>query len=52
VPQMNVMLVAMPLSIAIGFIVLGVSLPYIGAAMVQAYGGLGSTLAGVLGSMG
>jgi flagellar biosynthetic protein FliR len=52
VPQMHVMLVAMPLSIAVGFIVLGVSLPYIGAAMVQAYGGLGSTLAGVLGSMG
>jgi len=52
VPQMHVMLVAMPLSIAIGFIVLGVSLPYIGAAMVQAYGGLDQTLAGVLGSLG
>lgn len=52
VPQMHVMLVAMPLTIAIGFVVLGLSLPYIGAAMAQAYGGLDQTLAGVLGSLG
>jgi flagellar biosynthetic protein FliR len=51
VPQMHVMLVAMPLTIAIGFIVLGVSLPYVGSAMAQAYGGLGPTLANVLGSL-
>jgi flagellar biosynthetic protein FliR len=51
VPQMHVMLVAMPLTIAIGFVVLGLSLPYIGAAMAQAYGGLDHTLADVLGSM-
>jgi len=51
VPQMHVMLVAMPLTIAVGFIVLGISLPFIGSAMAQAYGGLDQTLAGVLGSL-
>lgn len=51
VPQMHVLLVVMPMSIAIGFLVLGISLPYVGAAMVQAYGGLERTLGLVFGSL-
>jgi flagellar biosynthetic protein FliR len=51
VPQMHVMIVAMPLTIAIGFLVIGLSLPYMGQAMVTAYGGLGGTLTQLLASL-
>ncbi len=44
VPQMHIMLVAMPLTIGIGFLLLGLSLPYIINLMVAAYSGLSDTL--------
>jgi len=51
VPQMHVMMVAMPLTIATGFLVLGLSLPYIVNLMTSAYGGLGTTFLDLFGSM-
>jgi flagellar biosynthetic protein FliR len=51
VPQMHVMIVAMPMTIAIGFLVLGLSLPYMGGVMADAYGGLGGTLTQLLASL-
>jgi len=50
VPQMHVMIVAMPMTIAIGFLVLGLSLPYMGGVMVNAYGGLGDTFVQLMAS--
>jgi flagellar biosynthetic protein FliR len=51
VPQMHVMIVAMPMTIAIGFLVMGLSLPHMAGAMAGAYGGLGDTLEQVMGSL-
>lgn len=51
VPQMHVMLVAMPMTIAVGFLVLGLSLPYMAGAMATAYGGLGDTLADLMATL-
>ena len=51
VPQMHVMVVAMPMTIAIGFLVMGLSLPYMGGVMVTAYGGLGDTLTQLMASL-
>jgi len=51
VPQMHVMIVAMPLTIAIGFLVLGLSLPYVSGVMTHAYGGLDDTFARLMTSL-
>jgi len=51
VPQMHVMIVVMPLTIAVGFLVIGLSLPYMANTMVQAYGGLGDTLTHLMASL-
>ncbi len=51
VPQMHVMMVAMPMTVALGFLALGVSLPYVVALMSDAYIGLEPTLANLIVSM-
>lgn len=51
VPQMHVLVVAMPLTIAMGLLVIGLSLPYVTGLMVDAYGGMGDQLAAVTASM-
>lgn len=51
VPQMHVLIVVMPMTIAVGLAVLGISLPFVGTAMAEAYGGLDRTLAALFGSL-
>ncbi|MFQ5508686.1 MAG: flagellar biosynthetic protein FliR [Leptospirillia bacterium] len=45
VPQMHVMLVAMPLTITLGIVMLGVSIPFLAGMMITAYNGVDATLA-------
>ncbi len=51
VPQMHVMLVVMPLTIAVGFLLVGLTLPYIINVVVIAFSGLGDTLITLMSSM-
>ena len=41
VPQMNIFIVAMPLKIGVGLILLGLSLPYVAAFLKKIFDGLG-----------
>lgn len=41
IPEMNVFFVAIPLQIAVGFIFLGLAIPYIGGLLIQNYKNLG-----------
>ncbi len=51
VPQMHVMMVVMPLTIAVGFLLIGLTLPYIINVVVIAFSGLGDTLMSLMSSM-
>jgi len=51
VPQMNVLIVGMPLKIVIGLLFLGISLPYFSAFLKKIFGGLGQNLIFMLKAM-
>jgi len=51
VPQMHVMMVAMPATIAVGFLLLAVSLPFILNLITMAYTGLGDTFYALIASL-
>jgi len=51
VPQMNVLIVGMPLKIAIGLLFLGISLPYFSAFLKKIFGGLGQNIIFMLKAM-
>lgn len=44
VPQMNIFIVAFPIKIAIGLLMMGISLPFIAALIQAAYGKMGQSL--------
>ena len=51
VPQMNVLIVGMPLKIVIGLLFLGISLPYFSAFLKKIFGGLGPNIIFMLKAM-
>ena len=51
VPQMNVLIVGMPLKIVIGLLFLGISLPYFSAFLKKIFGGLGQNIIFMLKAM-
>lgn len=51
VPQMNVLIVGMPLKIVIGLLFLGISLPYFSAFLKKIFGGLGQDIIFMLKAM-
>jgi len=51
VPQMNVLIVGMPLKIVVGLLFLGISLPYFSAFLKKIFGGLGPNIIFMLKAM-